>query len=72
MYFRYFVIISPLEKGGDLYLNKLTSLTCECFVPSLVGYGEEDEIVKSLQQRRQRQRRRTTDKFWSENSSQMS
>ena len=29
------------------------------------GSGEEDENVKSLQQRQQRQRR-TTDKFWSE------
>ena len=29
------------------------------------GSGEEDENVKSLQQRQQ-QRRQTTDKFWSE------
>ena len=25
MYFRYFVIFSPLEKGGALHLNKLES-----------------------------------------------
>ena len=40
--FSLFCIYLPLEKGGDLHLNNLTSLTRECFVPSLV---EIDPVV---------------------------
>ena len=54
----------PLEKGGALHLNKLESPSpkdalCQVWLNSPSGSGVEDEIVKSLQQRR----RRTTDKF---------
>ena len=57
----------PLEKGGALFWNKFESphprMLCAKFGwnwPS--GSVKEDENVKSLRQ----QRRRTTDKFWSE------
>ena len=59
----------PLEKGGALILNKLESLSPKGFCAKfgwnwLSGSGEKAENVKSVRQRRQR--RRTTDKFWSE------
>ena len=68
MYFRNFVLFSPLEEGGAFHLNKLESplpkdALCQLW-PS--GSGEEDENVKSLRQRRRRQRQRrrqTTDKY---------
>ena len=60
----------PLEKGGALHLNKLDPLHPRMHCAKLgwnlpSGSGEGDENVKSLQQR-QRQRGRTTNKFWSE------
>ena len=73
MYFRYFFIISHWKGAWPFIWTKLQPLHsrmhCARFGrkwPS--GSGEEDENVKSLRQRRQRQRRwqrRTTDKFWS-------
>ena len=67
MYFHYFIIISPWERAGPIIWRNLNPLhpkmLCAKFGwnwPS--GSREEDENVKSLWQ----QRRRTTDKFWSE------
>ena len=69
MYFCYFVIISSWKREGLFIWTNLNPLhprmLCAKFDwnwPS--GSGEEDENVKSLRQRQQR--RRTTDKFWSE------
>ena len=40
MYFRYFVIISPLEKRVALHLNKVDSPSSKgCFVQTLVEIG---------------------------------
>ena len=70
MYFRNFVMISPWKYEMVLHLNKLEfpspRMRCAKFGlnwPS--GFGEEDDNVKSLRQRRKRQRL-ITDKFWSE------
>ena len=70
MYFHYFVIISPWKRAGPFIWTNLNPLYPRMFCvkfgwnwPS--GSGEEDENVKILRQQRQ-QRRRTTDKFWSE------
>ena len=72
MYFCYFVIISPWKRAGpfictNVNLNHLhPRMHCAKFGWNwLSGSGEEDENVKSLRQQ-QRQRRRTTNKFWSE------
>ena len=69
IYFHYFVIISPWKRARPFIWTNLNPLyprkLCAKFGwnwPS--GSGEEDENVKSLRHRRQR--RRTTDKFWSE------
>ena len=66
IYFRYFVIISHWKRSGPFIWTNLNPLylrmLCAKFGwnwPS--GSGEEDENVKSL-----RQRRWTTDKYWSE------
>ena len=67
-YFRYFVIISPWKRAGPFIWTNLNPLyprmLCAKFGwiwPS--GSWEEDKNVPSF---RQRQRQRTTDKFWSE------
>ena len=39
MYFRYFVIISPLEKGWALFEQTWILFTQECFVPNLDETG---------------------------------
>ena len=77
MYFWNLVIISPWKRASPficINLNYLYwRLLCAMFGWNWhVGSGEEDENVKSLQQRqqqwqRQQQQRRTTNKFWSEN-----
>ena len=57
-----FLLISPLGKGrGPSFEQTWIPFTQRCFVPSLVeiGFGEEDENVKSLQQGQQRQWQRT-------------
>ena len=74
MYFRYLVIFSPWKRVGPFIWTNLNPLhprmLCAKFGwnwPS--GSGEEDENVKSFRQckqRRCRQQRRTTEKFWSE------
>ena len=69
MHFRYFVIISPWKRTGSFIWKKT-------FIPSpwndtlfltllqlAIRSGEEKENVKSL---KRQQRRRTTDKLWSE------
>ena len=60
-YILLFHIYLPFEKGGALQLNKLESPLPKDALSKLgwnwpSGSGEEDENVKSLQQRRQRQR----------------
>ena len=68
-------LLSPVRKAGPLVWTNLNSLyprmLCAKYCwnwPS--GSGEEEENVKSWRQQRlwrqRRQRRRTTDKFWSE------
>ena len=71
MYFHYFVIISPWKRAVPFIWRNLNTLhpriLCAKFGwkrPSISG--EEDENVKSFQQRQQQQQRRTMDKFWSE------
>ena len=70
MYFRYFVIISPLERAWPYIWTSLNPLHAKVLCAKfgwnwLCRSWDEDENVKSLRQRRQ-QRRRTTVKFWSE------
>ena len=50
MYFRNFVIFSPLEEGGALHLNKLESpsLKDALFQVRPSGSGDQDKNVKSL------------------------
>ena len=62
MYFRYFMIISPLKKVWALHL-KIVCVKSVWNEPS--GSGDEDEHLKSLRQRQQQ--RRTTYRFWSDN-----
>ena len=57
-----------MEKGGALHLKKLESPLPKDALDEfgrnwLNGSGEEDENVKSLQQRQQQRRRLTTDRF---------
>ena len=70
MYFHYFVIISPWKKAGPFIWTNLNPLhpgiLCAKFGWNWPTGSGEDENVKSLWQWRRRQRRRPTDKFWSE------
>ena len=76
IFFEYFLIISPLDRVWPFVWTNLNLLhpvmLCAKFGWNRSsGSWQEDENVKSLQQRqRQRQRRQrqrqTTDKFWSE------
>ena len=68
LYFHYFVIISPRKKVGPFIWINLNPLHPRMFCANFgwnrpIGYGEENENVKSLRQRRQQW---TQDKFWSE------
>ena len=68
MYFRHLVIISPWERVGPFIWRKLNPLHPRMLCTKFgwnwhSGSGEEHENVKSLW-KRQRQQRRTTDKFW--------
>ena len=61
IYFHYFVIISPWKRGGGgFHLNKFESPSpkdafCQVWLELAQSSGEEDENVKSLQQRQQKQ-----------------
>ena len=71
MYFSFFVISSPWKRTGTFIWTNLNSLHPRMFCDKFgwnkpSGSGEVDENVKSLRQRRRRQGRRATDKFWSE------
>ena len=73
LYFHYFEVISPLEIVGPFIWTNLNLLYPRMFWDKFgwnwsSGSGEEDENLKRLRQRQRwrQQRRRTTDKFWSE------